>query len=224
MTTTLLTSGETSKALATVKNRGHRRLFLLAGAIFGCFLMLVGPGCQQAPNALPTAQKVPEVQTIREGDVLRVSFPGSPNLDSTQSVRRDGRISLSIVGEIVVAGMTPSELEKDLAKRYSGQLVSNEVNVTVVSSTFSVFVTGAVMRPGKIPSDHPITALEAIMEAGGFDNTKADTKDVVVIRQEGGGTKNYSLNLKKVLDGESSEVFYLKPSDIIYVKEKFQWF
>ena len=73
--------------------------------------------------------------------------------------------------------------------------------------------------------DAGITSRDAFDQAQqAFDNTKADTKDVVVIRQEGGGTKNYSLNLKKVLDGESSEVFYLKPSDIIYVKEKFQWF
>jgi polysaccharide biosynthesis/export protein len=157
--------------------------------------------------------------------VLKIDFPGTPNLDSTQQVRRDGRISLSIIGEVVVTGMSPSDLEKDLAKRYSGQLVSNEVNVTVVSSTFSVFVTGAVLKPGKIQPDHPITALEAVMEAGGFDSTKADMKAVIVIRQlPGGGTKNYTLNLKDIIDGKSSESFYLKPSDIVYVKEKFQWF
>lgn len=166
----------------------------------------------------------PEAQTISEGDVLKIEFPGSQSLDTTQQVRRDGRISLSIIGEILVKGMTPFDLEKDLAKRYSTQLVSNEVNVTVVSSTFSIFVAGAVLRPGKIQPDHPITALEAIMEAGGFDTTKADMESVVVVRQLHGGTVNYTLNLKKILDGKSSESFYLKPSDIVFVKEKFSWF
>ena len=198
-----------------------------SGAILGLCVMLGSVGCQDQGASAPEAKAaaVPEVQTISEGDVLRIEFPGSPNLNTTQGVRRDGRISLSIVGEVLVTGMTPVDLEKDLAKRYSTQLLSSEVNVTVVSSSFSVFVTGAVLKPGKIQPDHPISALEAVMEAGGFDNEKADTEDVVVIRQmPGGGTKNYTVNLKDVIDGKSSAPFYLKPSDIVYVKEKFSWF
>lgn len=195
-------------------------------AILGLALALAVAGCQ-APEALPAASTAaiePESQTISAGDVLKISFPGTPSLDTTQQVRRDGRISLSIIGEVLVEGKTPANLEKELAKSYAPQLLSSEVNVQVVSSSFSVFVTGAVMRPGKIQSDHPITALEAVMEAGGFEPTKADMEDVVVVRQEGNVTKNYVINLKKVLDGDSHDVFYLKPFDILYVKEKFAWF
>ncbi len=107
---------------------------------------------------------------------------------------------------------------------YAPQLSSKEVTVEVQSSSIPVYVTGAVLRPGKITSDHPITALEAIMEAGGFDYTKANLKAVVIIRQEGNQTKKYNLNLKLEMEGNSSEPFYLKPSDIIYVPEKFSWF
>jgi protein involved in polysaccharide export with SLBB domain len=62
------------------------------------------------------------------------------------------------------------------------------------------------------------------MEAGGFDNAKADMRAVVVIRREEGQTKNYTLNLKLVLEGKLSEPFYLKPFDIVYVPERFSWF
>jgi len=161
---------------------------------------------------------------LREGDVLKISFPGAPNLDTSQQIRRDGKIVLSLVGEVTAVGMTPAELEKEIIKLYSSQLVSKEVTVTVVSSSFPVFVTGAVIRPGKILSDHPITVLEAIMEAGGFDYTKANLGDVRVIRNEDGRVKNYTLNLKLALQGKQSEPFYLKPSDIVYVPEKFSWF
>jgi hypothetical protein len=34
----------------------------------------------------------------------------------------------------------------------------------------------------------------------------------------------HTLNLKRVLNGEEEEQFALKPSDIIYVPEKFNWF
>ena len=198
----------------------------------GCGLLTVVTGCQTPKTAaamqqtprLAETSKAPEMQTLREGDTLKISFPGAPNLDTTQQVRRDGRITLSIVGEMMVVGLTPGGLEKELLRVYSSQLRSKEVTVTVVSSSISVFVAGAVIRPGKIISDHPISALEAVMEAGGFDSAKANMKAVVVVRQEGGRTQNYTLNLKLVLEGKQNEQFFLQPSDIVYVPEKFSWF
>jgi hypothetical protein len=62
------------------------------------------------------------------------------------------------------------------------------------------------------------------MEAGGPDYAKANLTSVVVIRNEGGHVTNYTLNLKKILDGTDKEQFYLKPNDIIYIREKFVWF
>ena len=62
------------------------------------------------------------------------------------------------------------------------------------------------------------------MEAGGFDMTRANMDAVTVIRMEEGKTKNYVLNLKAVIDGKSHDPFYLKPSDIVHVPEKFSWF
>jgi len=192
-------------------------------------VLLTFTGCKSAAprykSALEEAASQPETIVLREGDVLRVTFPGTANLDTApQPIRRDGNIALPLIGEVKAVGMTPTELEKELVKRYSSQLVSKEVTVTVVSSAYTVYVTGAVLRPGKISSDHPISALEAIMEAGGFNYTTANLKEVTVIRHEGGAAKNYKLNLKSVLKGEKSEPFYLKPSDIVFVPERFSWF
>jgi polysaccharide export outer membrane protein len=165
-----------------------------------------------------------EVFTIQVGDVLKISFPGAPNLDSTQTVRRDGRITMSVVGELTVTGLTPVNLEQELLKLYSNQLVSREVSVLVVSSTYPIFVSGAVGRPGKILADRPMTVLEAIMESGGFDTANANLKAVKVVRQEATGTKTFVFDLQSTLDGKSSEPFFVKRSDIIIVPEKFTWF
>lgn len=175
-------------------------------------------------GSMNNSAKQAETFTLQEGDALKISFPGAPNLDSAQTIRRDGKITLAMVGEISAIGRTPTELEQELLKLYASQLVSKEVTVMVTSSSYAVFVSGAVLRPGKISVDRPITALEAIMEAGGFDTAKADLRAVKVVRQEEGGTKNYTINLKLILDGKSSEPFYLKRSDIIFVPEKFSWF
>jgi polysaccharide biosynthesis/export protein len=170
-----------------------------------------------SPSATPT-------YVLREGDTLRITFPGSPNLNNQQQIRTDGKINLPLIGDVDAAGLTPDALQKKLMDLYAPQLTSKEVTVQVQSSSFPVYVTGAVLRPGKISSDHPISALEAIMEAGGFDYTRANLKNVEVIRQEGNRTKNYRLNLKQVMEGKESEPFFMKPGDIIYVPEKFSWY
>ena len=200
---------------------GRMTLGAMSVVVLGCFT-----GCQAPPTPTPisAANSQPEVLTIRAGDVLKIAFPGAPNLDTQQQVRRDGRVTMPLGGEVVAAGLTPNGLEQELVKVYASQLLSKEVSVTVVTSTFTVFVSGSVVRPGKVVSDHPISVLEAVMEAGGFDNAKADMRAVVVTRQEAGQYKNYTVDLKLVLEGKQSEPFYLKPSDIVYVPERFSWF
>ncbi len=139
---------------------------------------------------------------LREGDVVKITFPGAPELNSTQPIRRDGNIVLVQIGEIKAVGLTPAELQKELLKRgASAGLLSKEVTVTVESSSFPVYVTGAVVRPGKITPDHPINVLEAIMEAGGPDYTKANLKAVTVLRQEQGEIKSFIVDVKSILDG-----------------------
>ena len=171
-----------------------------------------------------TIQKSSESMSLREGDVVKIIFPSSPTLDSTQEIRRDGKINLTLIGDVDAAGMTTTELEKKLVDLYAPQLSSKQVTVQVQSSSFPFYVTGMVLHPGKILSDHPITALEAVMEAGGFDYAKADLKDVTVIRREKNVMRNYKLNLKAVLDGRQTTPFYLKPDDIVYVPERFTVF
>lgn len=212
----------------------RRCLVSWAGLMLAMLAAALVSGCQtysdfsssQGPvtSATSATNAAPDLINLREGDTLKISFPGSPTLDTTQQIRRDGKITLPLVGEVDAAGMPPAALEKKLVELYGPQLVTKQVTVELLNSSFPVYLTGMVLRPGKIMSDHPITALEAIMEAGGFDYTKANTRGVIVIRREGNVMKNYTLNLKNVLDGKQNEPFYLKPGDIVYVPERFTLF
>jgi polysaccharide export outer membrane protein len=173
----------------------------------------------QPSSGTPTASV-----KLKEGDVINIAFPSSPSLDTTQKIRVDGKIALPLVGETQAAGMTPSELQDQLIKLFAPQVSTKQVIVTVQSSTFTVFVTGSVLRPGRVDSDHPLAVLEAIMEAGGFDTLKANLKDVVIIHQTPSGTTKRTINLKKIMEGSSDKPVYLQPSDIVFVPEKFVWF
>ena len=189
-------------------------------------LLLVGcqaPKNTQSHDSSQATTPRPESLTLREGDTVRITFPGSANLNTVQQIRRDGKISLPLVGEIKSAGMTPSDLEKELVKLYAPQLVTKEVNVALESSAFLVYVTGAVLRPGKMVSDRPLTVLEAVLDAG-VDYQKANLKSVTVIRRENGRDELHTMNLKKALQGKGGEPFYLKPQDVIFVRERFTWF
>ena len=208
-----------------------RRLVLRAAPLLALIAAALLAGCESPVNSRinqfsePAAKTAAaEVITLREGDVLKVSFPGSPTLDTTQEIRRDGKITLPLVGEVDAAGITPLALETKLMDLYAPQLSTKQVVVEVTSSSFPIYVTGMVLHPGKILTDHPITALEAVMEAGGFDYARANLKNVTVIRREKNVMKNYKLNLKAVLEGRQSESFELKPDDIIYVPERFSMF
>jgi polysaccharide export outer membrane protein len=141
-------------------------------------------------------------------------------LNTTQQIRRDGKIEMALKGEVHAAGLTPADLEKKVLELYGPDLVLKEVSVTLQSSSYPVYVNGAVVHPGKIMIVRPSTVLEAIMEAGGFDLARANMKGVRVVRDEDGQLKYFVLNLKEVLEGKRSRTLCTRPNDIIYVPEK----
>jgi polysaccharide biosynthesis/export protein len=217
-----------TSALNTPRMNAFSRAFLSPARWIPILLAMLLAGCQTAPqtaSAPETGNEIPfEYVVMREGDSVKIAFPSTPKLDSAQLIRRDGKVVLPVFGEIQAAGLTPAELEKQILRDFGTQLVTKEVTVTLESSRFPVFVNGAVLKPGKIESLRPITALEAIMEAGGFDYARANTKSVKVIRTEGTEVKTFILDLRGVLEGKPSKPFYVRASDIVYVPEKFTLF
>ena len=121
---------------------------------------------------------------LREADVVNIAFPGAENLNTTQTIRRDGKITLPDLGEVAAAGKTPSSLQKELVGLYAKELVSSkDIRVLRFSRlNISCLCDRRRSKTGKLLSDHPMTVLEAIMESGGFDYARANTKAVKVIR------------------------------------------
>lgn len=78
-------------------------------------------------------------------------------------------------------------------------------------------VTGAVRTPGVIPYAEGMTALDAVLSAGGFTEF-ASQNSVLIVRKEGTATKNIDVKLKDVMNGNASKNVLLKPGDIITVK------
>ncbi len=184
----------------------------------------VATGTQPTNSTISTNSGKPLV--LQEGDTIRIAFPGAPNMDTTQSIRRDGKISLEMIGEYVAAGKTPTAVEEELKKLYRTQLVDNEVQVSVPSSGFVIYVIGAVGRPGKLVSERWLTPLQALIESG-IDDTRSNLKKIEIIRtDETGHVEKFKLNLYKVLHKKDQQMptFALKPYDIIRVPERFSFY
>jgi polysaccharide export outer membrane protein len=194
-------------------------------------LLVVGAGCQQpkpasaelSPPPTMEADAANETNTatrLREGDVVKIAFEGDTNLTTIAKLQLDGLINTPMVGDVKAVGRTVQELQADLMLLYKPLLKVNEITVTLVSSAASVYVSGAVLRPGRIAMDRPLTVLDAIMEAGGFDHSRAKPSAVTVLRIENGKQRYFPLNLKRMLRGDETTPFYLKPFDIVHVPEK----
>lgn len=174
-------------------------------------------GCASTPTAdIIAAGAIPEPKLeLATGDQLKFEFFGAPDLNTIQNIRRDGNVTSNLIGDVKAAGMTPEALQAKLHELYKSQLQIQSVAVIVVSAS-PAFVTGAVLKPGRVEMERPLTALQAIMQAGGFD-PYANAGKVVVIRHEGEKRKGYVLDFKKALAGASGAEFFLRPYDIVYV-------
>jgi polysaccharide export outer membrane protein len=157
---------------------------------------------------------------LSQGDVIRVMWESATNLNSVSAIMLDGTVSLPLIGQTKAAGMTLAEFEAAIKALYEPQIKTPDLIVSRVTSAASYSVGGAVVKPGKLPLDRPMTVLEAIMEAGGVNYARAKLGSVVVLRIENGRRKRYVINLKKALRGDEPNLFYLKPFDLIYVPEK----
>jgi len=193
-------------------------LMVLSFIIVGC----QSPTIPSSSSLNVVDASVPSMPgVLREGDIIQITFATSTNLNATQRIQMDGNVSLQFVNNVPAAGKTPLEFAQSLEKLYQAHLRGMEpITVSVISNAAAVYVTGAVLRPGRIPLERPLTVLDAVMEAGGIDNTRAKLSGVTVLRVENGRRVSRRVNLKSALEGKDSSLFYLKPFDIVYVPAK----
>ena len=204
---------------STVKGRSLFRHLMARGAeIFAILGLFLSVGCETpVGHSIPKEWVGQTPGALAPGDVVKLSFPGAPELSQSQKIRADGKISLPLLGEVDAAGKRLGQFEDELAGLYKSQLKNNEVIVALESSGIPIYVSGAVLKPGKVMLDRKMTVLEAIMESGGFVAGSADPRKVVVIRNTNGQQLTQVLDLSPALRGKATTAFYVKAYDAIYV-------
>lgn len=205
------------------KKEKHRSLKDLRGVLYGLVTLLIlsCTGCQTyTGETLPGNATGEKPGILGPGDMVRISFTTAPELNQSEKIESNGRLSLPLVGEVYASGKSTAQLQEELTNLYKSQLQNAEVTVTLESVAIPVVVSGEVQKPGKIVFERPATVLEAIMEAGGF-TAYGDPKTISVIRQISGVQHTQIIDLSQVLRGVPSRVMYVSAGDVIYVRPRF---
>ncbi len=157
--------------------------------------------------------------TLSSGDAIKLVFSGAPELNQSQKIAADGRISLPQVGEVRAAGKSVAQLQSELTALYKEQLRNSDVLVILDSSSTTVYLGGAVKKPGPLSFERPTTVLQAIMQAGG-PNEFANIGRVQVTRLINGQERSQTLDLRPTIAGQTTQPFYVRDGDVISLGQK----
>ena len=176
-----------------------------------------------APEAATgaAAAKIPESAasqfTLGPADVVHVNVWKNTELSQTVTVGPDGFISLPLLNDIHVAGMTANELAQVLNAKLNNYIMNPQVTVSVVDiRSRQVYVLGQVGKPGSYPLIGPVNVLQLIAQAGGL-STYANRKGITILRASKGGTEKIHFNYNNVVHGDGKQNVFLQPGDTVVV-------
>jgi polysaccharide export outer membrane protein len=158
---------------------------------------------------------------IGAGDVLQINVWKEPEASVPAAVvRPDGKISLPLVKELDVQGLTPTELEKLLTAKLDQYIHGADVTVVIKEiRSKRVYLVGAVKREGTIPLLSNMSVLQVLAEAGGLTEY-AKKKKIYVLREENGKRNRYPFDYEAVIKGEHmDENIAILPDDTIVVPQ-----
>jgi polysaccharide biosynthesis/export protein len=170
------------------------------------------------PNT-PIARRADDDYIIGPSDVLAINVWKDPELTRTVPVRPDGKISLPLIGELEVSGLTALNVQHLVAQRLKEYISKPEVTVIVQEvKSRTYIIVGKISRPGAYELGKPTTVLEAIAIAGGFQDFAKPTKIYVIRRMENGSRLRLPFDYNKVIKGrDPDENVNLKSGDTIVV-------
>lgn len=184
---------------------------------------------QVPPTKFDESQAKP--YRITRQDQIGVQVFGEPDLNSVNNrVENVGTITLPLIKEIRLTGLTVLEAQEKIAKAYidGGFLRRPEVKVTIeIYAPRQVMINGKIKSPGKhdLPPDRTMTLKEMIFQAGGFEETAAGTRVRITRTNADGSISYFEKDVQSAITAKKSSTngdaeFVLEPDDVIYVPEK----
>jgi len=155
---------------------------------------------------------------IGTDDVLDVTFWKDKEHSAEVTVRPDGFISLPLISDVAVAGLTPAVAAERVRTKAAEFLQDPIVTVNVKRiNSRRVFITGEVARPGAYPITGPTTVLQMIATAGGL--TDFADRDAIVVIRAGATPTHFTVNYSQLAKLRNlDQNIALLPGDTIVVR------
>lgn len=158
---------------------------------------------------------------IGAADELDIRVWRNGDLSTEIAVRPDGRVTLPLIGDILVAGLTPTQVREEVAKRLTQYVKSDEAVVTVAVkavNSYHVTVSGNVSAPGRFPSTTYLKVSDAIALAGG-PTRFAEPEEALVIRRDAKGKiRRIPVDYEKIVEGKDDrQNIVLLRDDVVHV-------
>lgn len=156
---------------------------------------------------------------LHAGDVLTLSYRYTPEYDQTVTIEPDGFVTLDIVGDVKLAGLTMDEAHDAIVKRASVRLNKPELDLGLKDFQKPYFVVaGEVEKPGKFEMREDTTALQAVLMAGGFKDSARDTRVILFRKINSDTAEVHQLDLHNIhKTSELEHDMELEPGDMILV-------
>jgi polysaccharide export outer membrane protein len=194
------------------------RLLLLLTLFSACSTKELRVAQHQIGSEVPDPTKpAGESYVIGPGDELEVVVWREKDIGGSVTVRPDGFITLPLVNEVQVVGLTTSRLREVLEQKYREFITDAFVSVRVgkIAST-EIFLVGEVSKPGAYVVTGKDTFLQLLTRAGGL-TPFADRDDIRIVRREGEKVTEYIVDYNAILEGDLKQDILLKPGDRIIV-------
>lgn len=165
------------------------------------------------PSAAAVAQPIPAgvpgpAYRISPGDDLEISVWGDERLQKVVRVLPDGTFGFPLIGQVMAAGLLPSELERvitaALKPQYRDAVPQVSVNVKNPNG-YQFSVIGKVKSPGTFTPGRYVSALEAVGMAGG-PTEFADVGRIRIVRKVGGRVVSIPVEVGAALKGDFSHL------------------
>lgn len=160
---------------------------------------------------------------LHTGDTLLLQYRLSPEINQTVTIGPDGYVDLNVAGAVKLSGLTLGEAHDLIVQQDSVRLNDPELNLELKDfQRLYVVVAGQVMNPARIEMREDMTALQAIMLAGGFRDSAKESKIVLFRRlnSKSDMAEVHVLNLHNLHKTSQLEHdMALQPGDVLYVPE-----
>jgi polysaccharide export outer membrane protein len=175
------------------------------------------PPAARAASAVGTSRPWNEEDyRLGPGDKLRVEVYREAQLSQSLQVRPDGKITLPLIGDVAAAGHTSLELRDSIATSLRDYVTNPVVTVIVQEANANqIYVIGEVPTPGVQVLQGPITALQALAQAGGLKEF-ANKNEIHILRKAASGTRTLKFDYKGALKG-TVDPMVLQPGDTVVV-------